>query len=280
MPRQLAALAAGIFLCSCATTSANDTPRVLIAGDSTASSYPAPRAPQTGWGQVLGYFFIDDAIVLNRAVSGRSTKSYIDEGKWEALVAEMRPGDIVLISFGHNDSRDDAPERYTRADREFRDNLARFARETKATGAIPVILSPAARRLWEGPAMVETHGLYALNAGLAADEAAAHFIDLSNLSIAYLETLDREQTKHDFLWLTLENANERFPEGVEDNTHFTALGACGVARVIAIALADIPATRGIVDAARIGPDAKAGVQVRPPAVLDCESRTVWFQGRE
>lgn len=280
MRRRYGLLVAAILLCGCAATSANDARRVLIAGDSTASSYPAPRAPQTGWGQVLGYYFKDDVIVVNRAVSGRSTKSYIEEGKWEALVAEMQPGDVVLVSFGHNDSRDDAPERYTRADREFRSNLVRFARDAEEKGAKPIIVSPAARRLWEGPAMVETHGVYALNARLAAEQASAFFIDLSKLSIGYFESLGREQTKDDFLWLTRENANERFPDGVEDNTHFTALGACGIARVIAVELSEIPDTSDLVDTVRIGPDAEAGVQTRPPAVLDCESRTVWINDLE
>lgn len=250
-------------------------PRVLIAGDSTASSYPAPRAPQTGWGQVLAYYLDRDVVVLNRAVSGRSTKSFIDEGKWEALLGEVRAGDIVLISFGHNDSRDDAPTRYTRPDGEFRDNLVRFARNVSERGGVPVILSPAARRLWEGPAMVETHGLYALNAKLAADAAPAAFIDLANLSIAYFETLGHEGTKEDFLWLSPADANARFPDGVEDNTHFTALGACGVARTIAVALSDIPQLAMVVNPERIGEDAEPGSEMRPAAVTACGGAAHW-----
>ena len=177
-----------------ATETAPHAPRVIVAGDSTASSYPQTRAPQAGWGQVLDYYLRDDVILLNRAVSGRSTKSYLDEGLWDSLLLELGPGDVVLIGFGHNDSRDDAPERYTRPDAGFRDNLVRFARDVRARGGRPVILSPAARRLWEGPAMVETHGLYALNAEIAAREAGADFVDLSNLSLAYFERIGREET--------------------------------------------------------------------------------------
>ncbi|WP_191621428.1 rhamnogalacturonan acetylesterase [Marinihelvus fidelis] len=236
--------------------------RILIAGDSTASDYPVERAPQAGWGQALPYFTADGVTVINRAVSGRSTKSYIDEGKWDALLEMVQAGDLVLISFGHNDSRDDAPERYAPADGNYRDNMVRFARDIEALGATPVILSPAAHRLWEGPAMVETHGLYALNAGLAADEAGAAFIDLSNASLAYFESLGREPTKQDFLWLSPENANARFPDGVEDNTHFTELGACGVARVVALALSGLP-------------DAQSRVSVEPtPGTGDADGRPV------
>lgn len=249
---------------------AGDLPaRILIAGDSTASSYPVARAPQTGWGQALPYFVRPGVTVVNRAVSGRSTKSFIDEGKWQALVDETRPGDLVLISFGHNDSRDDAAERYTRADGEYRDNLVRFATDVEMQGAVPVIVSPVARRLWEGPAMVETHGLYAYNAALAAAESGAGFIDLSNLSIAYLETLGREGTKQDFLWLSPENANARFPAGVEDNTHLTELGACGIARVVAIALAGLEVGRAAIDVDAIGPDGDPSAAARPPGVEAC-----------
>ncbi len=246
--------------------------RIVIAGDSTASNYPAERAPQTGWGQVLPYFVEDSVPVLNRAVSGRSTKSYIDEGKWAALMDEVRPGDVVLISFGHNDSRDDAPERYAPADGAYRANLVRFAEDVEARGGEAVIVSSATRRLWEGPAMVETHGLYALNARLAADEAGAGFIDLANTSLAYFETLGREPTKKDFLWLTPENANARFPGGVEDNTHFTALGACGVARVVALALAEMPAAAPVIEVEDT-PD-PGDEDGRPADVIDCAASLV------
>lgn len=277
MLRPVLIAVAGLLLATVPDASADPVSRVLIAGDSTASSYPAPRAPQTGWGQVLDYYLDRDVVVLNRAVSGRSTKSFIDEGKWEALLDEVRSGDIVLISFGHNDARDDAPARYTRPDGEFRDNLVRFARDVSKRGGVPVILSPAARRLWEGPAMVETHGLYAFNAKLAADEAPAAFIDLANLSIAYFEMLGLEGTKEDFLWLSPADANARFPNGVEDNTHFTALGACGVARTIAVALSDMPEFAMVVNPERIGEDPEPGSQMRPAAVTACTGAAHWAE---
>lgn len=276
MRNQFSALLAVTMLTCSGAGVAGDLNRVLIAGDSTAASWVQSRAPQAGWGQALGYFLADDVDVLNRAVSGRSTKSFIDEGKWEALVAEVRAGDVVLISFGHNDSRDDAIARYTQADGEYRANLVRFARDVESKGALPVILSPVARRLWEGPAMVETHGLYALNSRIAADTAPTLFIDLSNLSVAYFETLGREGTKADFLWLTPENANARFPDGVEDNTHFSALGACGVAYVIATGLSDSSATRTLVKANRIDPDSAGTAGPRPESVLDCAAALEWL----
>ena len=243
--------------------------RILIASDSTAANYPAERRPQTGWGQVIGYYLTDTVSIDNRAVNGRSSKSYIDEGLWGGLLDAVEPGDLVLIAFGHNDSRDDAPERYGAPDGAYRDNLMRFAEDVRRAGGVPVLLSSPARRLWEGPAMVETHGLYRLNAGIAAQETDTAFIDLSQASMDYFETLGKDETKQDYLWLSKAQANTRFPEGVEDNTHFTELGACGVARVIAKELpVALPATVSLINPDRFD-DSAHDTAGRPADVVDC-----------
>lgn len=206
--------------------------RIVIAGDSTAADYPAERRPQAGWGEGLRVL-ISPLPVLNLAVPGRSTRSYIEEGHWEDLAGQIKAGDLVLISFGHNDSRDDAKERYAAPNVAYRENLVRFAQDVKAAGGRPVLLSPVARRLWEGPAMVETHGMYRHAAATAAYEADVDFIDLSQLSLDYFERFGPEGTKRDFIWLDPIPGHPRFANGAEDNTHFTPLGACGVALVIA-----------------------------------------------
>jgi lysophospholipase L1-like esterase len=241
--------------------------RIVIAGDSTASDYPPARAPQMGWGQALPYFAAEGVEIVNLAVSGRSTKSYIDEGKWAALRAQLEPGDVVLISFGHNDSRDDAPERYAAPFGAYEDNLERFAKDVRAAGGVPVIVTSAARRLWEGPAMVETHGLYRTAALKAADDSGSAAIDLASLSVAYFEGIGREGTKRDFLWLSPENANQRFPDGVEDNTHFTELGACGVAFVVMGALKAQPDHAGLGNPERLTDT--PSTDGRPDPVVSC-----------
>ncbi len=245
--------------------------RIVIAGDSTASWYPPERAPQAGWGQALPYFLGDGVRLDNRAVSGRSTKSYIDEGRWAALLDALQPDDIVLISFGHNDSRDDDPKRFAAPAGAYRQNLTAFIADVRAAGARPVIVSSVARRLWEGPAMVETHGLYRENARLAAREMGADYIDLAQLSINYFEAIGREETKTDYLWLTRETANARFPEGVEDNTHFSELGACGVARIVA---SEIHALGIDIKRKDASPGSGANASPRPAAVRACAA---WLQ---
>lgn len=210
--------------------------RIVIAGDSTAADYPPERIGQIGWGQALPYFLPTDMTVLNLAVNGRSTRSYLSEGKWENLVNQIGPGDLVLISFGHNDSRDDDPERFATAMGAYKENLERFVADVRRAKAEALILSPAARRLWEGPAMVETHGLYRLAAEEAASETGSGFIDLSSSSLAYFEGIGQQETKQDFVWLTRPNWKTGRLETLEDNTHFSLLGACGVAHLIALEL--------------------------------------------
>lgn len=236
--RNLMASACVFALAACETVGTQapappQTQRIFIAGDSTAADYADERAPQIGWGQTLQFFVADPERIENRAVNGRSTVSYVNEGRWQSLLSDLQSGDLVLISFGHNDSRDDAVERYAAPDTTYRNHLISFARDVQERHAHPVILSPAARRLWEGPAMVETHGLYRQNAGRAALFAEADFIDLSQLSLTYFETIGPAETKRDFLWLDRNPEHSRFPEGVEDNTHFTELGACGLSLLIA-----------------------------------------------
>lgn len=151
-----------VFPAGHSTTAGAPSPssRIFIAGDSTAADYADERAPQIGWGQTLRYFAVDPDLIENRAVNGRSTLSFVTEGRWQTLLSELQPGDTVLISFGHNDSKVQDPSRFADAQSDYRANLKRFAREVRAKQAVPVILSSAERRLWEASSMVETHGLY------------------------------------------------------------------------------------------------------------------------
>lgn len=269
--QRLLALIALAWLPACSASSDvdPDQPRLVIAGDSTAANYPAARAPQIGWGQTLAYFMTAPAQLDNRAVNGRSLRSFLDEGKWQALLDTLRPEDVVLISFGHNDSRDDAPERYADPLTDYPGLLRTYVEDVRARDAIPVIVSSAPRRLWEGPAMVETHGLYlAAGEGVAADMQVP-FIDLSRKGLAYLEALGRDETKRDFMWLSAEDGHPRFPHGVEDNTHFTELGACGMAFVLAHSFINDPDLSIFIDGAKLKADIGPEDEPRPGAVLAC-----------
>lgn len=100
---------------------------VFLAGDSTMANKPyQPGNPEKGWGQVFPLYLKEGVTVENRAINGRSTKSFRDEGHWEKLIHQVKPGDFVIIQFGHNDQKTDSPERYAAADGEYRENLIQF----------------------------------------------------------------------------------------------------------------------------------------------------------
>src|SRR5688572_25877896 len=104
MPRWSVAILVCAFLAFAAE--ARDSPRqVFIAGDSTASEYGPERAPRHGWGQALDSFLDDSFVVRNRAKSGRSARSFIEEGWFDGIAKDIRTGDILLIQFGHNDEK-------------------------------------------------------------------------------------------------------------------------------------------------------------------------------
>ncbi len=81
-------------------SSANQLPTLWIAGDSTVRS----NAPLRGWGQDLGNFFDPKKInVVNRAIGGRSSRTFYSEGRWKEILDVLKPGDFIIIQFGHND---------------------------------------------------------------------------------------------------------------------------------------------------------------------------------
>src|SRR5271165_3464793 len=87
----------------------NTVPQLYLAGDSTMADKPADL-PEYGWGQALPRFFSNPAIVHNHAMNGRSTRSFIDEGRWQKIVDALQPGDFVIIQFGHNDEKIENPK--------------------------------------------------------------------------------------------------------------------------------------------------------------------------
>src|ERR1700761_832641 len=113
------------------------TIRVWLIGDSTMSDKEIKAYPETGWGMPFAHFFDSTVVVDNRAKNGRSTKSFIAEGRWDAALKEMQAGDYVFIQFGHND---EVPSKatYTPED-QFSANLVRFIREARSKGANPVL---------------------------------------------------------------------------------------------------------------------------------------------
>jgi lysophospholipase L1-like esterase len=197
---------------------------IFLAGDSTAAEKVAERRPETGWGEKLPKFFDDKFVrIENLAKNGRSTRTFMEEGRWQSLLGKVQPGDYVFIQFGHNDSvREKAS--YTQPD-DYRRNLETFVADVRARQGNPVLLTPAMRRGFDARGdLLDTHGTYPdIVRKLAADQAVP-LIDMHRDSARVLREYGVEESKKLFLILDA-GVNPNYPQGVQDNTHFSPLGA-------------------------------------------------------
>src|SRR4051812_18529878 len=115
---------------------------IFMAGDSTMAEKLPEKRPETGWGEkVQQYFQATEVRVSNHAVNGRSTRTFISEGKWQAIVDSIQPGDYVIIQFGHNDESPEKVDRYT-PPADYRANLLRMVADVRAKGGSPVLCTP------------------------------------------------------------------------------------------------------------------------------------------
>lgn len=204
---------------------------IWLAGDSTMAAKRPEKRPETGWGEALAAHFRRGTVrVANHAQNGRSTRTFIAEGRWQAIVDSLRAGDYVFIQFGHNDESPLKADRYTPPD-DFRRNLARFVAEARARGATPVLFTPVSRRSFDSTGTArETHAEYAPLVREVARESKAALVDMDRLSIAMLDAYGPERSRALFLQLPA-GANPNYPQGVEDNTHFSPAGAALMARL-------------------------------------------------
>ncbi len=202
---------------------------IYIAGDSTAAQKYSAAAPETGWGMALPFFLHKDLIVDNRAANGRSSKSFIDEGRLNAILAVIKPGDILLIQFGHNDEKTTDPTRYTEPWTTYQAYLRQYVDGARARGALPVLATPVERRRFD-PAgnALPSHGDYPPAIRALAEQEGVPLIDTQALSLALWQKLGPEETKQYFNWTATE----------QDNTHFNPPGAIEVARIVAAQLVE------------------------------------------
>ncbi|WPO78481.1 rhamnogalacturonan acetylesterase [Flavobacterium sp. KACC 22761] len=202
-------------------------------GDSTMANKKDPdRNPEHGWAQVLQSFFKEDLVVANKAVNGRSTKSFINENRWDSIYKKLKKGDYVFIEFGHNDEKIEDSTRFTNPHTAYRYNLIKFVKETRAKGAIPVLLTSIARRNFnEKGVLVPTHGDYPLETRLVAQEYKVPFIDLEY----YTELLEQSYGPEKSKLLHLHFKAGEIPyykDEKKDDTHLSLKGATEVAQIV------------------------------------------------
>ncbi|WP_375444429.1 rhamnogalacturonan acetylesterase [uncultured Fibrella sp.] len=203
---------------------------VYLIGDSTMSIKQVKAYPETGWGMPFATFFDESVTVDNRAMNGRSTRSFIEENRWQPVADQLHEGDYVFIQFGHNDEVKTKKTYTTEAD--YRTNLIRFITESRARKAIPILLTPVARRQFDEAGKVqETHAVYSELVRAVANEYKTPLIDLDRQSQELLQRFGVENSK--LLYLQVEpGEHPNYPEGKVDNTHFNELGARKVAQLV------------------------------------------------
>ncbi len=207
---------------------------VFLIGDSTMSDKKDPdKNPERGWGQVLSEFLPANITVDNHAVNGRSTRSFIEEGKWEVVLKNIKKGDFVFIQFGHNDQKVKDPKRYTNPFTAYRNNLIRYVEESRTAGATPVLFTSIVRRKFnKHGTLVDTHGDYPLVVRMVANDFKVSLVDLQNLTEKMEISHGVEGSKKLHLHFQ-PNENPYFPEGKKDNTHLSLLGAKTIAKMAA-----------------------------------------------
>ena len=202
-----------------------------MAGDSTMSIKEIKAYPETGWGMPFAYFFDSSVTVINKARNGRSTRTFLSDGIWDALIKDVREGDYVFIEFGHNDEAKDKAERYTTPE-QYKLNIISFIDETHAKKGIPVLLTPVSRRRFDNNGnAVETHQVYSSIVRELAKEKNVFFIDLDEKSRALYQEFGKETSRLLFLQLK-PGQHPNYPAGKDDNTHFNELGARLIAELV------------------------------------------------
>jgi len=204
--------------------------KVYLIGDSTMAKKEIRAYPETGWGMPFSYFFDSTVEVDNRAMNGRSTKSFIAENRWQPVLNDLQGGDYVFIQFGHNDEVK-TKATYTTED-EFRTNLKRYVSETRSKKALPVLITPVARRKFDSTGkVVGTHEVYSAIVRSVAKEQNVFLIDLDTKSQALLQKFGTETSKLLFNHLT-PGEHPNYHEGKQDDTHFSELGARKMAQLV------------------------------------------------
>lgn len=231
--------------------------RIFMIGDSTMANKDIRGGKlERGWGMMLKNFFTDDVVVDNRALNGRSSKSFIAEGHWQKVVEQIKPGDYVFIQFGHNDEKKDTA-RHTEPGSTFDDNLRRFVRETRLRGGIPVLFNSVVRRIFvksstavedddkrdnssaglqEGDTLIDTHGEYLVSPKKVANEMDVPFVDANKITHDLEQGLGPEGSKSLHVWYKPGEVPS-LPQGRQDNTHYNVRGAYVVAGLLVDAVA-------------------------------------------
>ena len=201
---------------------------LYLAGDSTMCDYAEKRAPLTGWGTALKSLVKPGVNVTNLAMGGRSSKSFLTEKRWDKILASAKPGDFVIIQFGHNDAHKGEKNRYriTDAKDTYRYYLKIYIAEARAKGLIPVLCTQTAlcRFRPDGSVLDREPGAYIVACREVAKETGCDFVDLNTYARDKLAAMGQEKAIR--LYMTLaEGEFPNYPQGRKDTCHLRTEGA-------------------------------------------------------
>jgi lysophospholipase L1-like esterase len=204
--------------------------KIYLVGDSTIATKNINAYPETGWGMPFTHFFDSTIEVDNRALNGRSTKSFISENRWQPILNNLQERDYVFIQFGHNDEV--ATKQTFTTKEQFEANLKRYVTETRAKKAFPVLITPVARRKFDSSGkIVDTHEVYSAIVRTVAKQENVPLIDLDKKSQGLLQQLGPQDSKWLYNYLT-PGEHPNYPQGKQDDTHFSELGARKMAQIV------------------------------------------------
>ena len=201
-------------------------PTLYYIGDSTVAYNKFDTYPQTGIAQAMELFVRDGVRVRAHGKNGYSTRSFLDEGFFTPVAAALEPGDLLLIQFGHNDEKPDLP-RHTDPETTFPANLRIFIQAARRAGALPVLVTPIARRRFSQHRFCPgSHGLYPEAMRRVGREEGVPLVDLTAMTEAMVAALGDEASRPLYMW-------------PKDNTHLKPAGAVRVAELVCRSLAEL-----------------------------------------
>lgn len=209
--------------------SENDgTIHIFLAGDSTVANCPVHEYPMSGWGQVLPKFFNNKVKIINEAKGGASSNTFIEEGRLNKILEKIKVDDYLFIQFGHNDQKSYGTDARTT----YKDCLLQFINGANEKGTHPVLITSVQRRSFNNEGkIVNTLGEYPETMRSLAREKDIPLIDLWQKSKTLYESFSVEKSKRLFMWAK-PNELTNYPNGIEDNTHFSEFGATEIAKLV------------------------------------------------
>lgn len=228
---------------------------IFLMGDSTMANYAdnydvgkdylQTRYPMTGWGQAFEQWMHPDSLaqiskliqknnakLVNKARGGRSTRTFFQEGRWRSIYKNLKPNDLVIIQFGHNDAARNKSERYVNIEG-FKEFLRFYVTTVREKKGVPILLTPVSRNYpWVNGELQDVHGEYDIAVKEIVKETQCAFIDLNLLSRQFFTAQGEEYSTNHYFMNLPPNTFTAYPDGLQDNTHFQPEGAKAIASLV------------------------------------------------